>query len=261
MDREWKQALEEALEKIEAIGFFAAIGMHFAESTPLLSEDVGDKVKGTPWERFSSTDQCFKMIHQLATKAWHNLEGIAISPEAKIAGLGGLVGEKRDFVKEITEPEEAKTVTELPSYCQIIAGEIRLLKTMGESIVSWAGDEKQAKDLDHERVKGLGEMIINTADTIYESLQGQREKINKESFGGEGLEKRLGKPLELIGGELNGIKAFGASLVAMGMACPAGFKLNPREIKAIGQMIVELANKVTEKLSQADPPQLSLVSG
>lgn len=31
MDEEWKKALHDALEKIETIGFFAAIGMHFAE--------------------------------------------------------------------------------------------------------------------------------------------------------------------------------------------------------------------------------------
>ena len=143
MDKEWKKIMDEALEKIEAIGFFAAIGMHFAESTPLLSEDMGDQVKGTPWERFSTTDQCFKMIHQLATTAWRNLEGVTVFMEPKIEDKIGMVRDKKDLVKEIIEPEESEAVTKLPSQCQTLAGEIRHLKAMGETIVDLAGNEKQ----------------------------------------------------------------------------------------------------------------------
>ena len=84
LDQERKQALDEVLEKIEAIGFFAAIGMHFAESTPLLSEDLGGYVKGAPWERFSSTDQCLKMIHKLAKEVWNSLERVSACVEPQI---------------------------------------------------------------------------------------------------------------------------------------------------------------------------------
>lgn len=251
MDEEWKKALHDALEKIETIGFFAAIGMHFAESTPLLSEELGDHLKGTPWERFSSTDQCFKMIHQLATKTWRNLEGIAAFVEPQVEG-------KRDLVKEIIEPEEAKSAAELPPSFQTIAEEIRRLKSLGETIVALAGDEKQVSELDHERVKALGEMIIDAASAINENLQKQREKPKNEISGGEGMKGEMGKPLELIGEEINRIKAFGSCLVAMSMAFHDGFKLNPRQIETLGQMIVDLAEKVTEKLNQTEalPPSL-----
>ena len=84
LDQERKKALDEALEKIEAIGFFAAVGMHFAESTPLLSDDLGDYVKGSPWERFSSTDQCLKMIHKLAKDIWNSLESVSSCVEPQI---------------------------------------------------------------------------------------------------------------------------------------------------------------------------------
>lgn len=261
MDQEERQALEEALEKIEAIGFFAAIGIRFAESTPLLSEDVGDQVRGAPWERFSSTDQCFKMIHQLAIKIWHNLEGLAVSSERGIKDEVEQLTTEEDSAPDIVDREESPAVTEHPSYCQRIASEIRFLKTMGESIVSIGGDDKDPREMDQERLKSLGEMVINTANTIIAKLQGPRDRVIKEDAGGEGPEKRPGRPLELIKGEMNGVKACGSSLVAMAMASGDGFKLNPLQIEAMGKMVTDLADKVTEKLTRADQPQLTLVSG
>jgi hypothetical protein len=243
VEQEWKKALDKALENIETIGFFAAVGMHFAESTPLLSEDLGDSVKGSPWERFSSTDQCLKMIHHLAGEAWRNLEGMAafVKPE---------VGEKKELLRKIIEPEESKDAIELPYNFQTIVGELRRLKTVGESIVFLSGDEKQAPELDHAQVKSLGEMIIHAATTINENFQQGREKINKESSGGGGIVNLMGKPLELIRGEINSIKAFGSSLVAMSMAFHDGYKINPRQIETLGKLIVDLAEKVTKKLTQ-----------
>ena len=261
MDQEERQALEEALEQIEAIGFFAAIGMRFAESTPLLSEDVGDQVRGAPWESFSSTDRCFKMIHQLAIAIWHNLEELAVLSKREITDAVEKPAATEDVTPDIVEPEEAPAVTEHPSYCQRIASELRFLKTMGESIVSIGGEDKQPQDLDHERLKSLGEMVINTANTIIGKLQGLRDKAVKEDTGGDGPEKRPGRPLELIRGEMNGVKAVGSSLVAMAMASGDGFKLNPLQIETMGKMVADLADKVTEKLTRADQPQLTLVSG
>lgn len=248
LDQERKKALDEALEKIEAIGFFAAIGMHFAESTPILSEDLGDYVKGAPWERFSSTDQCLKMIHKLATEVWNSLERVSSCVEPQI-------GEEEIPVTEIIKPLEGRVVAAVPSYFQTVAGELRFLKTMGESIVAMAFDEKQVPGLDHARVKSLGEMIINAATAINENLQEQKEKIGREPFGREDREVQRGKPLELIGEEMNRIKAFGSSLVTMGLNTPGGVRLDPRQIGTLGQMIVELAEKVTAKLNQsgADP--------
>jgi hypothetical protein len=243
LDQEWKKAMDDALEKIEAIGFFAAIGMHFAESTPLLSEDLGDYVKGAPWERFSSTDQCLKMIHQLAADAWNNLEKIVSFVEPQ-------VGEEERPAKDIIKPTETRIVTELPAYFQTIAGELRFLKTMGESIVAMAIDEEQVPGLDHTRVKSLGEMIINAASAINENLQEQKEKIGQEASARGGRETQRGKPLESIGEEMNRIRAFGSSLVAMGLTPQGGVKLDPRQIGALGQLIVDLAEKVTEKLNR-----------
>lgn len=253
MDHEWQKALNEALEKIETIGFFAAIGMHFAESTPLLSEDLGDHIKGTPWDRLSSTDQCFKMIHQLANRAWKNLEGIASFVEPQIAG-------KDELIRKIIEPEAAKEVTKLPPSLQAIDGELRLLKTMGESIISLAGTEKQDLGLGHEQVKTLGEMVTNVVTIINDKLKELREKINQESSEGEGMSGHIEKLLESIGEDLNRIKSFGSCLVAMGMAFHDGFKLNPRQIGILGQMIVDLTDQVTDKLGQTDnsPPSLPL---
>ncbi|MEW6660458.1 MAG: hypothetical protein AB1424_17570 [Thermodesulfobacteriota bacterium] len=237
MDPEWKQGLQQAQEKIEAIGFFAAIGMHFSESTPLLSEDLGDHVKGTPWERFSSIDQCLKMIHELAAKAWRNLENIAALVEPQI-------GEEKDPEREMINQEETILLTGLPSQFQSIAGEVILLKTMGESIVALAEDGKQVRELDHSQVKSLGEMIINAAITINKNLQEQKEKINQEDPRRE-MEKQKAKPLALIREEMSSIKAFGSSLAAMGTTS----QVNPRQIETIGQLIVNLADKVTEKLN------------
>jgi hypothetical protein len=253
MDQEWQKVLNEALNKLETIGFFAAIGIHFAESTPLLSEDLGEHIKGTPWERFSSTDQCLKMIHQLATQVWHNLEGIASAVDTNVI-------EKKELVKEIIEPEASKDVTKRTPYFQGIDGDVRLLKTMGESIISMAGHGKQDLELDHEQIKTLGEMVINVITTINEKLQEQREKVNTASSEDEGMKGHMGKPLQLIGEDLNQIKAFGSCLVAMGMAFHDGFKLNPRQIETLGQMIVDLAEKVKEKLNQTDsrPPSFPL---
>lgn len=244
MDQAMKKALDEALEKIEAIGFFAAIGMHFAESTPLLSEDLGDYVKGAPWERFSSTDQCLKMIHQLAGDTWRKLEMMASFVEPQI-------GEERKPANEIIQPTGTGTSTTIPSYFQTIAGELRFLKTMGESIVTMALDEKQVSGLDHSRVKSLGEMIINAATAINENLQEQRETAFREPSGKEGRGDQRGKPLELIGEEMNRIKAFGSSLMALGLTTQGGDKLDPRQIGTLGQLIVDLAEKVTEKLNQS----------
>jgi len=237
MDPEWKEGLQQAQEKIEAIGFFAAIGMHFSESTPLLSEDLGDHVKGTPWERFSSTDQCLKMIHELAAKAWRNLENIAALVEPQIGG-------EKDPEREMINQEETILLTGLPSQFQSIAGEVILLKTMGESIVALAEDGKQVRELDHSQVKSLGEMIINAAITINKNLQEQKEKINQEDPRKE-MEKQKDKPLALIREEMSSIKAFGSSLAAMGTTS----QVNPRQIETIGQLIVNLADKVTEKLN------------
>ena len=242
MDEDWKKTLRDALQQIETIGFFAAIGMHFAESTPLLSEELGEHLQGTPWERFSTTDQCFKMIHQTATKTWRNLEGIASFVEPQIGG-------KRDLVKEIIEPEEPKSTIELPPYCQSIAEEVRRLKALGEAIVDLAGAGKRLPELDHERVKTLGEMIISAAIAINETMQKQRERKNQEDSGGAEMKGEMGRPLELIGEEINRIKAFGSCLVAMGMAFHDGFKLNPRQIETLGQMIVDLVDQVAEKLN------------
>lgn len=239
MDPEWKKGLQEAQEKIEAIGFFAAIGMHFAESTPLLSEDLGDHVKGTPWERFSSTDQCLKMIHELAAKAWHNLENIAAFVEPT-------VGEEKDCEREMINQQETILLTGLPSHFQTIAAEVILLKSMGESIVALAEDGKQVPDLAHSKVKSWGEMIINAAVTIKKNLQEQKKKINQEASQGE-MESQIGKPLALIREEMNSIKAFGSSLVAMGTAS----HVDPRQIETMGQLIVDLADKITEKLNRA----------
>jgi len=251
MDQEWKNALDKALEKIEAIGFFAAIGMHFAESTPLLSEDLGDHVKGAPWERFSSTDQCLKMIHQLATDTWHDLEKIASFVEPHIEEEE----EEEKPAEEIIKPTGTRITTTFPSYFQAVAGELRFLKTMGESIVAMAIDEKQVPGLDHGRVKSLGEMIINAATAINiainDDLQEPKEKIGKEGFGQRERETQQEKPVELIGEEMNRIKAFGSSLLAMGQTPQGGVKLDPRQIGTLGQLIVELAEKVTEKLNRS----------
>ncbi|MBI4642883.1 MAG: hypothetical protein HY743_03945 [Deltaproteobacteria bacterium] len=253
MDEAWKKALDKALEKIEAIGFFAAIGMHFAESTPLLSEDLGDYVKNAPWERFSSTDQCLKMIHQLATDAWHDLEKIASFVEPHIGEEERPAKELEEErpAKEIIEPTETRIVTAIPSYFQAVAGELRFLKTMGESIVAMAIDEKQVPGLDHARVKSLGEMIINAATAINENLQEQKEKIGQEAFARGGRETQKEKPVDLIGEEMNRIKAFGSCLVAIGLTPQGGVKLDPRQIGTLGQLIVDLAEKVTEKLNQS----------
>jgi hypothetical protein len=264
MDQERRQALEEALENLEAIGFFAAIGMHFAESTPLLSEDLGDRVKGAPWERFSSTDQCFKMIHNLAAKVWHNLEEIAVSPERELSEPKEPVRTESDFANEKKEPaapEKPPGANEQPTYCQRIAGELRFLKTMGESIVSCGAEGKQDREMDQPRLRSLGEMVINTANTIIGKLQGPKDKVFREGPGGAGPEPRPHKPLELVKEEVNSVKVFGSSLVAMTMAVPDGFKLNPRQIETIGNMVMDLTDKVAEKLTRAEQPQLTLVSG
>jgi hypothetical protein len=249
LDQERKKVLDEALEKIESIGFFAAIGMHFAESTPLLSEDLGDSVKGAPWERFSSTDQCLKMIHKLAKDIWNSLESISSCGEPQI-------GEEEDPATKTIKPEDMRIAYAFPSYFQTIAGELRFLKTMGESIVAMALDEKQVPGLDHARVKSLGEMIINAATTINENLQEQKEKIGREPAGREDRETPQAKPLELIGEEMNRIRAFGSSLVTIGLTTSGEVKLDPRQIGTLGQMIVEQAEKVTAKLSQGSdgPP-------
>jgi hypothetical protein len=244
MDQERKKALEEALEKIEAIGFFAAMGMHFSESTPLLSEDLGDHVKGTPWERFSSTDQCLKMIHQLAANAWRDLEKI-------VSFVEPYIGEEAKPAKEIVKPVETRIATPLPSYFQTVAGELRFLKTMGESIVAMAIEEKQVPGLDHARVKSLGEMIINAATAINENLQEQKEQAGQEAAAKGEREAPQERPQELIGEEMTRIKAFGSSLVALGLSPEGGLKLDPRQIGTLGQLIVDLAEKVTKKLNQS----------
>jgi hypothetical protein len=245
MDREWKKVLHETQEKIEAIGFFAAIGMHFSESTPLLSEDLGDHVQGTPWERFSSTDQCLKMIHELATKAWRNLEGMAAYVESKVV-------EKKDPEREMINQQETILLTGLPANFQTIAGEVILLKTMGESIVALAEDGKQVPQLDHSQVRSMGEMIINSAVTINKNLQEQKEKMTQEASWA-GMEGQTGKPWALIREEVNSIKAFGSSLSTMGAASHA----NPRQIETIGQLIVDLVAQITAKLSRASDVALS----
>ena len=244
LDQERKKALDEALEKIEAIGFFAAVGMHFAESTPLLSDDLGDYVKGSPWERFSSTDQCLKMIHKLAKDIWNSLESVSSCVEPQI-------GAEEEPDLETIKPEGYKIVSAFPSYFQTIAGELRFLKTMGESIVAMALDEKQVPGLDHARVKSLGEMIINAAAAINENLQEQKEVIGREPAGREDRETLRAKPLELISEEMNRIRAFGSSLVTLGLTTTGGVKLDPRQIGTLGQMIVEQAEKVTAKLNQS----------
>ncbi|MDD2903345.1 MAG: hypothetical protein PHU44_13015 [Syntrophales bacterium] len=246
LDQERKKALDEALEKIEAIGFFAAIGMHFADSTPLLSEDLGDCVKGAPWERFSSTDQCLKMIHKLAAEVWNSLERVSSCVEPQI-------GNEEVPATGILKPADSRVVTTIPSYFQTIAGELRFLKTMGESIVAMAFDEKQVPGLDHARVKSLGEMIINAATAINENLLEQKERVGREASGREDRGIQRGRPLELIGEEMNRIKTFGSSLVTIGLNTPGGVRLDPRQIGTLGQMIVELAEKVTAKLNQSGP--------
>lgn len=245
MDREWKQVLHETQEKIEAIGFFAAIGMHFSESTPLLSEDLGEHVQGTPWERFSSTDQCLKMIHELASKAWRNLESMAAHVESGVI-------ETKDPERELINQQETILLTGLPSQFQTIAGEVILLKTMGESIVALAEDGRQLPALDHSQVKSMGEMIINSAATINNNLQEQKEKmLQAVSWGG--MESQTGKPWALIREEVNSIKAFGSSLSTMGAASHA----NPRQIETIGQLIVDLVAQITEKLNRTSDVALS----
>jgi hypothetical protein len=241
LDQERKKVLDETLEKIEAIGFFAAVGMHFAESAPLLSEDLGDHVKGAPWERFSSTDQCLKMIHKLAKDVWNSLEGISSCGEP-------IIGVEENPVTETIKPEGYQLVSAFPSYFQTIAGELRFLKTMGESIVAMALDEKQVPGLDHARVKSLGEMIIKAATAINENLQEQKEEIGREE-----RKTPRAKPLELIGEEMNRIRAFGSSLVTLGLTTSGGVKLDPRQIGTLGRMIVEQAEQVTAKLSQSNP--------
>lgn len=245
MEREWKKVLHETQEKIEAIGFFAAIGMHFSESTPLLSEDLGDHVQGTPWERFSSTDQCLKMIHELAAKAWRNLEGMAAYVESKAV-------EKKDPEREMINQQETLLLTGLPANFQTIAGEVILLKTMGESIVALVEDGKQLPALDHSQVKSMGEMIINSAVTINKNLQEQKEQMTQAASWG-GRESQTGKPWALIREEVNSIKAFGSSLSTMGAASHA----NPRQIETIGQLIVDLVAQITEKLNRAAEVALS----
>ena len=59
------------------------------------------------------------------------------------------------------------------------------------------------------------------------------------------------KPLELIGEEMNRIRAFGSSLVTIGLTTSGGVKLDPRQIETLGRMIVEQAEKVTAKLNQS----------
>ncbi len=245
MDRDWKQVLHETQEKIEAIGFFAAIGMHFAESTPLLSEDLGDHVKGTPWERYSSTDQCLKMIHELASKAWRNLESMVAYVESKAL-------EKKDPEREMINQQEAMLLTGLPTNFQTIAGEVMLLKTMGESIMALAANGKQVPELDHSQVKSMGEMIINSAAAINKNLQEQKEKMLQEASWA-GMEQRTEKPWALIREEVNSIKAFGSSLAAMGTAS----HVPSQQMETIGQLIVELTAKITEKLNRPSDVPLS----
>ena len=124
---------------------------------------------------------------------------------------------------------------------------------MGESIMDMAFDEKQLPGLDHARVKSLGEMIINAATAINENLQEQKDRSGREPSGKEDREIQRGRPLELIGEEMNRIKAFGSSLVTMGLDTPGGVRLDPRQIGTLGQMIVELAEKVNAKLKQGGP--------
>ena len=245
MDREWQQVLHETQEKIEAIGFFAAIGRHFAESTPLLSDDLGDHVKGTPWERYSSTDQCLKMIHDLASKAWRNLESMAALAESKAV-------EKKDPEREMINQQEALLLTGLPANFQTIAGEVMLLKTMGESIVALAADERQRPELDHSQVKSMGEMIINSAATINKNLEEQKEKMLRGARW-VSMEPQTGKSWALIREDVNSIKAFGSSLAAMGAAA----HIPPRQMETIGQLIVELTAKISEKLNRPAEVPLS----
>ena len=73
------------------------------------------------------------------------------------------------------------------------------------------------------------------------------------------MESRMGKPLEVIGEEINRIKAFGSCLVAMGMAFHDGFKLNPRQIETMGQLIIDLTDQVTERLNRSEGGPVSQV--
>jgi hypothetical protein len=97
-------------------------------------------------------------------------------------------------------------------------------------------------------------MIISAATNIKKDLLEQRLKIYKEHPEGAEAEIPKEKSLGLIGEEMDRIKAFGASVVAMSMAFHDGFKLNPRQLETLGQMIVDLADKVTENLTKIDPP-------
>ena len=246
MDPQWQKDINDTLEKIETIGFFAAIGIHFAESTPLLSQELGNHVKGTPWETFSTTDQCFKMIHHLAAKACKNLESYVSYLEPK--------GEERiNLFNELQKPVGSREASEPPSGSLSIAGEVRRLRIIGESIVTLSKDEAQAAELDHDRVKSLGEMTVNTAVGINEKIKAQKEKLYRETAVDLGMESHLLKPLELAEKELDLIKAFGSCLVAMGVATPEGFHLNLMQIETLGQTILGLVDKVTETLNLNDP--------
>ena len=239
-------ALLETQKKIETIGFFADLGIHFAESTPSLREALGKLINGTPWEMFSSTDQCFKMIHQLAADIWHTLEGIGHFIEAKI-------GATIEPPEEKIEPQKPIDVKEIPSHLQTIAKEINGLKILGGSILSLARDEKQFSELEQERIKNLGELIINTVAAIHNSLMQQKWHIDKDVPKGEVTETQLEQSLELIGEEINRIKSCAADMVAMGTAFQDKLKFKPMEIETLGQMIVDLADKVAWILSSLAP--------
>ncbi|MBI5237959.1 MAG: hypothetical protein HY887_06005 [Deltaproteobacteria bacterium] len=178
------------------------------------------------------------------------MEKIASFVEPQIGEVEPCLDEERP-AEEIIKPAGTTIATAFPSYFQAVAGELRFLKTMGESIVTMAIDEKQVPGLDHARVKSLGEMIINAATAINENLQEQKGRVGQEAFDRGGRETQKEKPVDLIGDEMNRIKAFGSSLVAMGLTPQGGVKLDPRQIATLGELIVDLAEKVTEKLNKS----------
>jgi hypothetical protein len=241
MEENWREILDETLEKLEAIGFFAAVGIHFAESAPILSEELGRFVKGTPWERLSTTDQCFKRIHQLASEVWDSLEDLRAweKPAACAENEEGV---------QAGEPEEPPRANhQVNQRFAAVAQEMDRIRTMGEAIGSLVTEQADESRLDHLRVKALGEMILSGAKSVGENLETQ--VMGEDPTGGQ-----LQQTIALIAEDVNRIQALGSSLVAMGMAFHFGYKLNPRQTESMGRLIVDLSNLVMEKMTQIDYP-------
>jgi len=169
--QEWQETIEETLEKIENIGFFAANGVHMGASSPPWQENAANLIKGSPWECLSPTEQCFKMIHQLAIKAWHNLEGILSFWEPPIGDGLDLGGDKRELVEEIINPREPASINAPSPQFQVIDPESEKIKTEEQVSEYTGGPEDQATDLGQMQVRSLDELMTLMASSKEDDLK------------------------------------------------------------------------------------------